>query len=130
MTTLRPFLATDILRFNMVNIDHLTETFNTPFYGRYLSKFNDLCITALAPSGNIGGYMMGNLAGEGKEWHGHISAVTVAPMYRRLGLARKLMDEIEEISEKKYVSSECCAIPTYITLTPLFTIISFSLSFL
>lgn len=38
--------------------------------------------------------------GVGEDWHGHVSAVTVAPEYRRLGLAKRLMDFLEEISEK------------------------------
>lgn len=37
-----------------------------------------------------------------EEWHGHVTAVTVAPEYRRLGIAAKLMSILEEISEKYY----------------------------
>jgi len=44
--------------------------------------------------------VIGKAEGTGENWHGHVSAVTVAPEYRRLGLARKLMDFIEELSEK------------------------------
>ena len=36
-----------------------------------------------------------------KQWHGHVTAVTVQPTYRRLGLARKLMNLLENVSEKK-----------------------------
>lgn len=35
-----------------------------------------------------------------EEWHGHVTALTVAPEFRRLGLAGKLMSVLEEISEK------------------------------
>ena len=35
-----------------------------------------------------------------EEWHGHVTAVTVAPEFRRLGLAARLMSGLEEISEK------------------------------
>ena len=35
-----------------------------------------------------------------EEWHGHVTAVTVAPEFRRLGLAARLMSNLEEISEK------------------------------
>ena len=35
-----------------------------------------------------------------EDWHGHVTAVTVAPEFRRLGLAAKLMSGLEEISEK------------------------------
>lgn len=36
------------------------------------------------------------------EWHGHITALTVAPEYRRLGLARKMIDLLELVSDKTY----------------------------
>ena len=39
--------------------------------------------------------MLGKAEGEGELWHGHVSAVTVAPQYRRLGLARTLMSDLE-----------------------------------
>lgn len=47
--------------------------------------------------------MLGKAEGEGKLWHGHITAVTVAPECRRLGLATKLMNILEETTEKVYV---------------------------
>lgn len=49
------------------------------------------------------GYIMGKAEGsvQQEEWHGHVTAVTVAPEYRRLGLAAKLISNLEEISEKK-----------------------------
>ncbi len=31
--------------------------------------------------------VIGKAEGEGEEWHGHVTAVTVAPEYRRQGLA-------------------------------------------
>jgi len=45
---------------------------------------------------------MGKVEGDKqrKKWHGHVTALTVAPDYRRLGLARKLMFLLEEITEK------------------------------
>lgn len=45
---------------------------------------------------------MGKAEGRGEEWHGHVTAVTVAPDYRRLGLAEHFMRFLEEVSEKKY----------------------------
>ncbi|KAG7259592.1 hypothetical protein CRUP_018772 [Coryphaenoides rupestris] len=35
-----------------------------------------------------------------EDWHGHVTALSVAPEFRRLGLAAKLMDTLEEISER------------------------------
>lgn len=42
---------------------------------------------------------MGKSEGEGKNWHGHVTALTVAPAYRRLGVARHLMERLEDASE-------------------------------
>ncbi|KAJ1644755.1 N-acetyltransferase 5 [Dispira simplex] len=57
---------------------------------------------AVAPNNRLMGYMMGKVEGQGINWHGHVTALTVAPEYRRLGLARRLMDFLEETSEKVY----------------------------
>lgn len=46
---------------------------------------------------------MGKAEGGGEKWHGHVTALTVAPEFRRLGLAGKLMNNLEQISEQ-YVS--------------------------
>jgi N-terminal acetyltransferase B complex catalytic subunit len=43
---------------------------------------------------------MGKAEGTGKLWHGHVTAVTVAPEFRRMKLAEKLMGVLEEVSEK------------------------------
>lgn len=45
---------------------------------------------------------MGKAEGEGENWHGHVTAVTVAPLFRKLGLARQMMNLLESISEKTY----------------------------
>jgi N-terminal acetyltransferase B complex catalytic subunit len=37
-----------------------------------------------------------------KKWHGHVTAVTVNVDYRRLGLATKLMDILELVTDKQY----------------------------
>lgn len=50
--------------------------------------------------GRLMGYMMGKAEGRGTDWHGHVTALSVAPEYRRLGLATQLMLELEETSER------------------------------
>ena len=37
---------------------------------------------------------------QNEQWHGHVTALTVGPEYRRLGLAAKLMTGLEQISEQ------------------------------
>lgn len=51
------------------------------------------------------GAVLGKVEGEDKLWHGHVTAVTVAPQCRRLGLASKLMKILEETTEKMSVLS-------------------------
>ena len=43
---------------------------------------------------------MGKAEGSPENWHGHVTAVSVSPLYRRLGLAGKLMHILEEVSER------------------------------
>lgn len=35
------------------------------------------------------------------DWHGHVTAISVASQYRRLGLAAALMKTLEDISDQK-----------------------------
>lgn len=44
--------------------------------------------------------VMGKVEGQGESWHGHVTAVTVAPEYRRQQVAKKLMNLLEEMSDK------------------------------
>lgn len=44
--------------------------------------------------------VMGKVEGQGESWHGHVTAVTVSPEYRRQQLAKKLMNLLEDISDK------------------------------
>ena len=43
---------------------------------------------------------MGKAEGHSENWHGHVTALTVAPEFRRLGIAATLMSFLEEVSEK------------------------------
>ncbi len=105
MTTIRPFSIFDLFKFNNVNLDILTETYHTNFYGKYIAVWGEYCVSAENSSGMIEGYILGKVEGEKKDevkknWHGHVTAVTVAPYFRRQGLARALMDFLEKVSEE------------------------------
>lgn len=69
-----------------------TTLLNTPLFTSNVNNgtvSSDICT----------GYMLGKVEGIGKEWHSHITAVTVAWDYRRIGLARYLVKELQERSE-------------------------------
>ncbi|KAJ3515992.1 hypothetical protein NLJ89_g1411 [Agrocybe chaxingu] len=122
MSILRPFKAADMFKFNNINLDIWTETYGIGFYLNYLSRWPDLCCVQEAPSGRMMGYgaqgnlqppmlvimtsspptVLGKAEGSGTEWHGHVTALTVAPEYRRLSLARKMMSLLEMVSEEIY----------------------------
>ncbi|GJE89915.1 GNAT family N-acetyltransferase [Phanerochaete sordida] len=102
MSVLRPFRATDLFKFNNINLDIWTETYGINFYLNYLARWPDLCCAQEAPNGRVMGYILGKAEGQNTEWHGHITALTVAPEYRRLGLARKMIDLLELVSDKTY----------------------------
>ncbi|CAH2258777.1 N-alpha-acetyltransferase 20 [Pararge aegeria] len=101
MTTIRPFTCEDMLYFNTVNLDPLTETYGLSFYTQYLAHWPEYFQVAESPSGEIMGYIMGKAEGLGENWHGHVTALSVNPDYRRLGIAATLMNILEEVSEKK-----------------------------
>lgn len=61
--------------------------------------------------------VLGKVEGEGKLWHGHVTAVTVAPDYRRMGLASNLMSILEQITDIVYAS---CSLTHWIVLIGLF----------
>ena len=41
-----------------------------------------------------------SFSGQPDSWHGHVTAVTVPPEYRRLGMATQLMEVLEQQSDR------------------------------
>lgn len=62
MTTIRPFSIYDMYKFNNVNLDILTETYHTNFYGKYLAIWGEYCVSAENSSGMLEGYILGESA--------------------------------------------------------------------
>ena len=52
------------------------------YYLGYLAKWPEYCQTSTGPSGDVTGYILGKAEGQGHKWHGHVTAVTVAPESR------------------------------------------------
>ncbi|KAJ6571489.1 N-acetyltransferase [Mycena capillaripes] len=102
MSILRPFLASDLFKFNNVNLDLFTETYAPRFYFNYLARWPELCSVQAAPDGRMMGYVLGKAEGTNQDWHGHITVLTVAPEYRRLGLASKMVALLDRVSDEMY----------------------------
>ncbi|GAX73972.1 hypothetical protein CEUSTIGMA_g1422.t1 [Chlamydomonas eustigma] len=100
MTTIRRFTCNDLFNYNNVNLDILTETYNLNFYLTYLATWPEYCQIAVGPGDQVMGYILGKAEGKGRLWHGHVTAVTVAPDFRRQHLAQKLMRLLEDVTEK------------------------------
>ncbi|KAK4695898.1 hypothetical protein P7C71_g1933, partial [Lecanoromycetidae sp. Uapishka_2] len=110
MTALRPFRPQDLLHMNITNLDPLTENYSVDFYLHYLSKWPSLFTVAEDQDGNIVGYIMGKVEEDPPwrqftehylPWHGHVTALTVAPQYRRLGMAQILTKALERGCEEE-----------------------------
>ena len=56
MTSLRPFHAMDVFKFNPTNLDPLTETYDLNFYFTYLAQWPHLFSVAEGADGSIDGY--------------------------------------------------------------------------
>lgn len=105
MTSIKPFCMEDLFELNSVNLDPMTENFNLLFYFQYLIDWPTLFFKSVEISNvnyhnhsySISGYMMGKTEGrlEKKEWHTHITAVTIDEQYRRIALASDLCTNLE-----------------------------------
>ncbi|KAG0646687.1 N-terminal acetyltransferase B complex catalytic subunit [Hyphodiscus hymeniophilus] len=109
MTSLRPFHAMDVFKFNPTNLDPLTETYDLNFYFTYLAQWPHLFNVAEGADGTIDAYIMGKTEASPSymtfsehylPWHAHITALTVAPHARRLGLARTLSQSLEHSGDE------------------------------
>ena len=103
MTTTRPFTTDDLFRFGRINLDlQWTETYQPSFYLKYLATWPDICVAQDAPgAGGVAAYLLAKTEGTAKLWHGHVTAITVAPEFRRVGCARRLMRLLEKYSDER-----------------------------
>ncbi|KAF2192756.1 n-acetyltransferas-like protein [Zopfia rhizophila CBS 207.26] len=115
MATIRPMRPADLLKISSTNLDHLTETYNIGFYLEYLTKWPDLCRVIEGHDGKIEGYSKveaspfpppvtpyspdTNPDPNYLPWHGHITALTIAPSARRLGHATRLSEALEQSAD-------------------------------
>ncbi|KAK6834004.1 acetyltransferase [Apiospora arundinis] len=104
MATFRRFDPSDLDKISKCNLDPLTETYGLDFYLQYYAKWPSMFQVAEDDRGNIIGYIMGKLESSPDyfrnyehylPWHAHITALTVAPEARRMGIGRILSEKLE-----------------------------------
>ncbi|KAK1927194.1 putative N-acetyltransferase 5 [Papiliotrema laurentii] len=101
MSITRPFEATDVLKFNQVNADPWTATYGNGYYASYLAQWPEWCVTTTGAFGTeIQSYMIAKHepAPPNPQHHGHLTALSISPPVRGLGLARFYMDMLERLS--------------------------------
>ncbi|CAK36976.1 hypothetical protein CBS63078_183 [Aspergillus niger] len=108
MSSIRRMSPTDLLSLNLTNLDPLTENYDLGFYLNYLMRWPSLFSSVQDRQEGIVGYIMGKLEEQPASmrhsehytpWHGHITVLTVAPAWRRLGHARRLTERLEQGSD-------------------------------
>ncbi|KAF5495842.1 N-terminal acetyltransferase B complex catalytic subunit naa20 [Colletotrichum fructicola] len=108
MATFRRFRPDDVNKFSKCNLDPLTETYELAFYLQYHAKWPSMFQVCEDMNGNIIGYIMGKLESSPDvykfsehylPWHAHITALTVAPEARRLGIGKILCEQLEAAAD-------------------------------
>lgn len=108
MSTFRRFRPEDVDKFSKCNLDPLTETYESGFYLQYFAKWPSLFQVCEDKYGNIVGYIMGKVESSPDAykysehylpWHAHITALTVAPEARRLGIGKILTQQLEAAAD-------------------------------
>ncbi|KUI71204.1 N-alpha-acetyltransferase 20 [Cytospora mali] len=108
MANFRRFRPDDVNKFSKCNLDPFTETYELGFYLQYCAKWPSLFQVAEDQDGNIIGYLMGKLESSPiyyqrskhyLPWHAHITALTVAPEARRLGIGKLLTEQLEAVAD-------------------------------
>jgi len=82
----------------------------------YPSRWPELCEVAESTTGKIMGYIIGKVEARNNnplDWHGHVTAVTVANEFRRIGVAGKLMQFLEDVSDAK----KCYFVDLFVRVT-------------
>ena len=76
------------------------EAFSKQQIAYLLTDYNAVSLAARV-KGELAGFIIGQIEAENNVLVGHIITVDVAPGYRRLGIAQKLLCEVEDIFRQK-----------------------------
>ena len=86
MSTIRQFTCDDLFKISCINLDPLSEMYTISFYLQFMARWPEFFMVAESPMGDLIGYVMGKSEGQQENWHGHLTALLVAPEHRRIGM--------------------------------------------
>eukprot|EP00866_Antonospora_locustae_P000860 jgi/Antlo1/860/1971 len=104
MYSIEPFYPSDIFALDLANLDSTTENYAFEYYLHYLLHHSDDCYKVCSVSTIESQFLysravLAYLIGKHEtatDFHAHVTALTVAPQYRRLGFGAQLMNILRE----------------------------------
>jgi N-terminal acetyltransferase B complex catalytic subunit len=96
MYKVEPMMPSDIFALDVVNLDTLTENFTLNYYLYYLLNHSEDCAVVFSDGDGICGYLIGKLEEKEGAVCAHLSALSIAPAFRKNGLGMLLMGLLEE----------------------------------
>ncbi|KAJ7142623.1 acyl-CoA N-acyltransferase [Mycena epipterygia] len=105
----------DLLGIQATNLQNLPENYLMKFWIYHAMTWPQISFVAEDHKGRIVGYVLAKiddgeeddnvrLGGMKAEVHGHVNSISVLRSYRRLGLARKLMEAMSTIYKASFIS--------------------------
>ena len=88
--------------YEIENRSFTREAFTKREIASLLGDYNAIGLAARV-NGEIAGFLIGRIDVDKGRMFGHILTLDVAPSYRRIGIARKLLDELEMLLRQKGV---------------------------
>ncbi|KAH8915595.1 putative N-terminal acetyltransferase complex subunit ARD1 [Atractiella rhizophila] len=107
---IRPATIADLQGTQECNLHNLPENYQLLLYIFHTVSWPALSYVATDERGRIVGYILAKIEDEaaGSSPHGHVTSISVLRSYRRLGLAKKLMErsqkEMHRVYNAEYVS--------------------------
>lgn len=90
MYTIDILSINDLFNLELINLDEKTETFHFQYYLYYLLNHNEDCLIVRGGNKRVG-YLIGKHEGLQENFHAHVTALSIAPSYRNMGIAKELM---------------------------------------
>jgi len=104
----RPMRVDDLMGMQACNLQNLPENYTMRYYLYHAMTWPSLSYVAEDHNGRIVGYILAKMeeeVGKSEESHGHVTSISVLRSYRRLGLAKKLMEQSQKAMATIYGAS-------------------------